>query len=131
MRAAFATLPRFENRRAGGLRAFLHRLVRSKLADRARQLASAKRRGEQLLPSTEIDEFASPQPRYVDPRYEQLERGLRQLPPEMREAIQLRRFDGLSSKEIAQRTGRSDAAVRKAYSRAIARLALLTVEDAS
>jgi DNA-directed RNA polymerase specialized sigma24 family protein len=40
----------------------------------------------------------------------------------MREVILLHRIDGLPSKDVAARTGRSDAAVRKLYSRALQRL---------
>ena len=64
------------------------------------------------------------EPCYSDPRYERLEHALRQLPRDMRDAVRMRRFEGMGSAEIAARTGRSDAAVRKLLSRAMARLTL-------
>ena len=67
-------------------------------------------------------------PTYGDPRYEGLERALLALPADLREVIRLRRFEGLSSQEVAGRTGRSDDAVRKMFSRAMAKLTLLLRE---
>jgi RNA polymerase sigma factor (sigma-70 family) len=69
--------------------------------------------------------LATPEPPgYHDrERYEQLERALARLPDEMRRVVVLRKVDGLSSKEAAAQLGRSDAATRQLYARAIARLA--------
>jgi DNA-directed RNA polymerase specialized sigma24 family protein len=47
------------------------------------------------------------------------------MPDDMRAVIQLRRFEGLSSQETAARMRKTDDAVRKLYSRAVARLSLL------
>ena len=78
------------------------------------------------MSDTVVDNLGTPvPPSYSDPRYERLERALQTLPPDMREIIRLRRFDGLSSQEVASRTGHSDDAVRKLFSRAMARLTLL------
>ena len=50
----------------------------------------------------------------------------------MHEMLLLRKVDGLSSKEAAQRTGRTDAAARQLYSRALARLSqILAVQHPS
>lgn len=69
--------------------------------------------------------------RYLDgPRYERLERALAALPDDMREILLLRKVDGLSSQEVAALQGKSDAAVRKASSRALARLTTLMSADA-
>ena len=135
--AAFAAMPQFEARpreeTAGGsgLRGFLHKIVRNKLVDRARHAAADKRKGAVPLTPSVSEGLADPHaaPTYSDPRYERLERALLQLPEDMRQLIQLRRFDGLSSQEVADRLGRSDDAVRKGYSRAIARLSLLMTDD--
>jgi RNA polymerase sigma-70 factor (ECF subfamily) len=56
---------------------------------------------------------------------EQLERALAALPDEYREVIRLMRVEGLPYAEVAERMGRSEVAVRKLLSRALARL----VED--
>ena len=76
--------------------------------------------------STPLEEAATaPPPAYDDPRFEELERALLALPKDLRDVLRLRRFDGLSSQETAARMGRTDAAVRKLYSRAMARLTML------
>jgi RNA polymerase sigma-70 factor (ECF subfamily) len=56
---------------------------------------------------------------------EQLERALAALPEEYREVIRLMRVENLPYGEVAERMGRSEVAVRKLLSRALARL----VED--
>lgn len=45
-----------------------------------------------------------------------------QLPPDLREVVLLRDYEGLDHGTIARMVGASDAAVRKRYSRALARL---------
>jgi RNA polymerase sigma-70 factor (ECF subfamily) len=47
---------------------------------------------------------------------------LEKLPPEQREALRLRYVDGLPSKEIADRLGKSDGAVRVMLTRSLAKL---------
>ncbi|MCR9245778.1 MAG: sigma-70 family RNA polymerase sigma factor [bacterium] len=124
--AAFQAMPRFEARQSGGLRGFLHKLVRHKLVDQARALQAKKRAGTTPLTPSQADGLAQPEaPTYSDPRYEKIEHALSQMPDDMRAVIQLRRFEGLSSQETAERMQKSDDAVRKLYSRAIARLTLL------
>jgi RNA polymerase sigma-70 factor (ECF subfamily) len=127
---AFRGLKDFDGQRPGGLRGFLNRLVRTKLIDRARALGRRKRSGGVPLGEALAESLAAPDaPVYDDPRYAALERALRELPPDLREVIRLRRFEGLSSKEAAARLDRSDDAVRKLYSRAMARLALLAQRE--
>lgn len=127
--AAFQAMPRFEARQSGGLRSFLHKLVRNKLVDHARALQAKKRAGTTALTPSHADRLAEPEvPAYSDPRYDTIERALAQMPDDMRAVIQLRRFEGLSSQEAAERMQKSDDAVRKLYSRAIARLSLLAGE---
>ena len=123
---AFAVLQRSPQPPAGGFAGLLRRLVRHRLVDRARALHRQKRAGAVVMSDTVVDNLGTPvPPSYSDPRYERLERALQTLPPDMREIIRLRRFDGLSSQEVSARTGHSDDAVRKLFSRAMARLTLL------
>lgn len=111
---------------AGGFVPLLRRLVRHRLVDRARALRRQKRAGEVAMTDSAVDGLGTPPPpSYSDPRYERLERALHALPTDLRDMIRWRRFDGLSSQQIAARTGQSDAAVRKTFSRAMARLSLL------
>lgn len=124
---AFRALPSYEHRHSGGLRAYLHSRVVNKIRDRARRMGTLKRDGAVPL-SHEIEaELASTEgPTYfAGERLEQLERCLAALPPEMARVIVLRKVDGLSSQDVAARIGKSDAATRKLYSRALARLSLL------
>ncbi|MEM7204555.1 MAG: RNA polymerase sigma factor [Planctomycetota bacterium] len=127
---AFQAMPRFEDRGRGSLRGFLHRLIVHKIQDRARA-ASAKKRDGAVPLTGELERHLAAsdapggEPTYRDGRYGRLERGLRALSPEMREIIVLRKVEGLSSKDAAARMERSDVAVRKLYSRAVARLTML------
>lgn len=129
---ALKALPRFEHRGAGSLRAFLHTLVLNKIRDRADTFGAQKRQGAVALTETVLARVgAAPAaaPEYFDPAYERLERSLALLPEEMRAVLTLRRIEGLSSKEVAERLGKTDAAVRKLYSRALAQLALAAREQ--
>lgn len=111
---------------ASGFVGTLVRLVRHRLIDRARKLQRRARLADVVVSDTVAGATpAAAAPSYTDARYERLERALAALPREQRDVIRWRRFDGLSSQEIAARTGRSDDAVRKLMSRAMARLALL------
>jgi len=47
---------------------------------------------------------------------------LEQLPEDQREALRLRYVEGLQSKEIAERIGKSDGAVRVMLSRSLSKL---------
>jgi RNA polymerase sigma-70 factor (ECF subfamily) len=52
----------------------------------------------------------------------QLQQALATLPEEQREALRLRYVEGLATKDIAERTGRTDGAVRVMLSRSLAKL---------
>lgn len=121
---AFQALPRFEPRGADSLRHFLHRLVLNKIRDRADTWKAWKRDPDQVQPVEALDHLADPRatPTYFSEAYARLEQALARLPDDMRRVIALRRFEGYSSREIAERDGRTDAAVRKLFSRAMARL---------
>lgn len=124
---AFRELPHFEPRATGSLRGFLHKLVLHKIRDRADYFA-AKKRGSPLPLDTDesVGALAPEEPCFYDSeRYERLERALEALPAEMRTSIVLRRFEGHSSREAAAIMGKSEDALRKLYSRALARLTLL------
>ncbi len=123
-REAFEVLRKNAEPPASGFTGLLRRLVRHRLIDRARAL---RRRGEPTALTDTLAEgvVAAGPPSYDDPRFEALERALLSLPADMRQVVQLRRFEGLSSQETAARTGRSDDAVRKLFSRAMAKLTLL------
>jgi RNA polymerase sigma-70 factor (ECF subfamily) len=125
---AFQALPRFEARGPGSLRRFLHTLVLNKIRDRADTFGAQKRAG--AVPLSEsvlavVEDPSSAAVRYHDGAYDRLEVALQSLPADLREVLVLRRIEGLASQEVAERLGRSDAAVRKAYSRALARLSTL------
>jgi len=60
--------------------------------------------------------------------YDRLEKALSDLPDEQREVVLLRKIEGFSSREAAEVTGKTDAAVRKAYSRGLARLSARMME---
>ena len=61
-------------------------------------------------------------------RHERIEEAMLLLPAEYREVIVLARQEELSHAKIGERLGRSEMAVRKLLSRAMARLVLLTRE---
>jgi len=135
---ALSALPRFEYRGPGSLERFLKTLVNNKIRDRADTFGAQKRSGSVPLSDSLAASLVAPptgspaeaSPGYYDAAtYARLERALAQLPDEQREVLLLRKVDGLSSQEVAERTGRSDDAVRKATSRALARLATLMSEE--
>lgn len=122
---AMGEIERFEPRGPRSLEHFLHVLVSRKIRDRADHFSARKRRGEEPLLEDRLEAGAGTDrlPRYHDEvRYERLEKALATLPEDMRRVVLLRRVDGLSSQETAREMERTDDAVRKLYSRAIARM---------
>ncbi len=128
---AFRALGGFEYRGEGSLERYLRTLVVNKIRDRADTFAAEKRAGGVTLDADLAASLAAPGaslegPTYRDAeRYERLERALNALSAEQRELIVLRKLEGLSSQEVAARLGLGDDAARKAFSRAMARLATL------
>jgi RNA polymerase sigma-70 factor (ECF subfamily) len=57
-----------------------------------------------------------------DAKEYRLARAVESLPPEQRDAVRLRYVDGLPTKEIAERLGKSDVAVRVLLSRTVQKL---------
>ena len=128
---ALHALQNFEHRGEGSLRRYLHRMVLNKIRDRSDTVRARKRSGAVPLDEDLAGQLTDPasELRYYDPeRFERLERGLRALPEELRQVLVLRKIDGYSSKETAERMGKTDAATRKLYSRALARLSRLVKE---
>lgn len=124
---AFRELPRFEPRGEGSLRRFLHVLVLHKLRDLADRAGAQKRAGGVALTDDLAARLPAPvdaAPAYADPAYERMERAIARLPDDMREVLVLRRIEGRASREVAELLGKSDEAVRKLHSRALARLSI-------
>jgi RNA polymerase sigma-70 factor (ECF subfamily) len=124
---AFRELPHFEPRGEGSLRRFLHVLVLHKLRDLADRAGAQKRAGGVALTDELAARLAAPGEgalSYADPAYERLEQAVARLPDDMREVLVLRRIEGRSSREVAELLGKSDDAVRKLHSRALARLSI-------
>ncbi len=129
---AFKALPGFEHRGKGSLRHFLHRLVLNKIRDRADTFKAGKRSGAVPLTDTLLGALngGSEEPVYHDgQRFERLERCLHRMDEEMRQVLLLRKVEDLPSREVARIMDRTDAAVRKLYSRALARLTVMMSEE--
>lgn len=128
---ALKELPKFTPERQGSVRALLHRMVVRKIQDRADSVSAKKRAGGVPLTDSVERSLATPaEPAYFDhERYERLERGLAVLPDDMRRVLLLRKVEGLSSKEAAEVMGKSDAATRQLYGRALARLSTWFAES--
>lgn len=118
---ALGEIASFEPRGEGALRHLLGLMVTRKIRKRAATFAAAKRRGTAPLETDVPDPRSAP--RYRDPdRYEALERAMDALEPDEREIVLLHRVEGAATKEIAARLKSTDVAVRKRYSRALAKL---------
>jgi RNA polymerase sigma-70 factor (ECF subfamily) len=130
---ALTALRKFEYRGPGSLERFLKQMVLNKIRDRAKAFGAAKRSGRHELAEGALDRLAAGEGQGVDyyeaEVYDRLERAVARLPDEMREVLVLRRIEGLSSLEVAERLGKSDAAVRQIASRALARLATSMVDE--
>lgn len=125
---ALRSLREFEYRGEGSLLRFLQRMVQNKIRDRADTVRARKRRAVGSLedvPHVEPIAPGSAVRYHAAEHFDRLERALGGLPADMREVILLRRIEGLDGKETARRLQRSDAATRKLYSRALARLSAL------
>jgi RNA polymerase sigma-70 factor (ECF subfamily) len=117
---ALGEIPKFTPRSPGSLRHFFHLLATRKIQNRAETFGARKRAGTRPL---DAEAMGIAGPRYRDPdRYEKLENALARLEADEREVVLLHRVEGVPTKEVAERMGRSDAAVRKLYSRSLARL---------
>jgi RNA polymerase sigma factor CnrH len=129
---ALSALKRFEYRGPGSLERYLKQMVLNKIRDRAKAFGTAKRAGNRIDSEATFAGLAAPGAAevgyYEAAVYVRLERAIAGLPDEMREVLLLRRIEGLSSLEVAERLGKSDASVRQIASRAMARLATTMAE---
>jgi RNA polymerase sigma-70 factor (ECF subfamily) len=118
----------FEYRGEGSFRAYLHRMVQNKIRDLGDWAHAGKRAGGVPLSESILSHMPSKEVEvtYFDMvRFEPLEKCMASLPKEMQEVLILRKIQGWSSKEVAQKLNKSDAAIRKLLSRAMGRLTLL------
>ncbi len=127
VRAAMHDLHEFQPQGEQALSRYLHVCVLNKIRKKAAFHAAQKRANE--VPLSDVLLAQLPQsgagPSYLDDeRWEQLERAMAGLPPEMREAVVLRSIEGLSNSEAAQELGKSPEATSKLFNRAIARMGI-------
>jgi RNA polymerase sigma-70 factor (ECF subfamily) len=124
---AFRDLKNFTPRGPGSYRYYLNRVILNNIRDRMRHFGALKRQGGELVSQSRLQDLPGKpaDETYFDPsgRFERLEREISGLPEEMRQVLLMRSVDGLASKEVAEMLDKSDAAVRKLYSRAVAQLA--------
>jgi RNA polymerase sigma-70 factor (ECF subfamily) len=131
---ASRSLDRFTYQNPGSFMAWLSRLADNAVVDAARHENRAKRRPEELvgLRSESNPHGAEPldlnTPSRVFARNESIDRLLRSLdalPANYREAILLAKFEGLTTSEIAERTGKSRADAALLLHRALKRFRAL------
>ena len=137
---AFKALQRFEYQGPGSLERFLKKMVLNKIRERAKYFGAQKRAGGVALDVNALGDLAAASqpglqsaanagPEYhAAETYGRLERAIASLPQSMREVLLLRKVEGLTSAEVAAQLGKSDAAVRKLASRAMARVAAAMAE---
>ena len=128
--AAARDMNQFTYQSPGSLMAWLSRIADHVIADAARYQNRGKRRAEELLRFRSESNPAGPEP--VDSetpsrlfaREETIQNLLKKLdalPAEYREMIVLAKFEGLATKEICERTGKSRESVALLLHRALKR----------
>jgi RNA polymerase sigma-70 factor (ECF subfamily) len=114
---------RFQGETQDDLRAWLVRILLNNLAETAQRYRGTRKRQvdrEVVLADDLVDSGPSPSAQVMAREQDdQLERVLGQLPNHYRDVIRLRHHEQLSFEEIGQRTGRSAAAARKVWVRAL------------
>jgi len=125
-------LSEFDDRGVGSFGAWLARIVEHKAMHAVRRYAGTAKRGGAAEISREergdTVNFAgsAPTPSQVAMRGElkdRVRRGMETLPPDYREIIRLRQEEHLAVSAAAARMGRTQAATKKLYARALAQLA--------
>lgn len=117
----------------GSFERFLHACVLNKIRNKADWFGAHKRANDTPLTDSVADQVGASATdlRYHDSdRYERLERAMAQLPDDLREALLLRRIEGLDNIETARMLGKTPAAASKLYNRALARLGALLQPEA-
>lgn len=135
-REALSSLSQFRgrDRETRALRHYLLKIAKHKIANRRRYWIAARRDPDRERPldqltgtGAEASSLGDSHVSVVDAEHaeklEHLRRILDGLPDDYREIILLARAEQLSHAEIARRMGRSEVAVRKLLSRALARVA--------
>jgi RNA polymerase sigma-70 factor (ECF subfamily) len=116
----------FRRQKPGSLDRYLHACVLNKIRNKADYYGAGKRHGDTALTDSMAGRLTSPGGDglgYADAeRYERLERAISMLPVDMREALLLRRIEGLNNEDTAATLGKSPEAASKLYNRALARL---------
>jgi RNA polymerase sigma-70 factor (ECF subfamily) len=130
--AAFLRLEGFEDRGDGSFRRWLGTIVENKVLDEVRHHVGAGKRdvrreidvqsGIVRLAGSARERSASADLRDAEDRA-QVERAMSALPEAQREVMRLAHEERLTMEQAAARMGRSLAAVRKLYARAVLRLA--------
>ncbi|MGA9762964.1 MAG: RNA polymerase sigma factor [Gaiellaceae bacterium] len=118
---ALRSLRRFRGEKEGSARAWLYRIAHRLLA-RQREKGRREARARQRLgmPIRDEDPFESIDNRVsIEPLQGQLRDGIDSLPPEQRQAVDLRVIDGLSYEEIAAKLECTSGAARTRVSRAL------------
>jgi len=126
-------LPAFRGQSPEQLSAWLRRILMRALGHEVRRYARVRKRAidcEQELPAgaggwDELVAASQLSPRTAAlqrEEREQLAAALERLPPDYREVIVLRHFEGLTHEQIAARMGRRPGAVRMLWARALAEL---------
>jgi len=114
---AYRSIGRLEWRGKRAFESWLFEIARHVLLGAAR---TARRRPHDVLERDPAQDEPSPSRQLRrDERFERLQRGLRGLAPEHRKVIELARLRGLSTREIAERMGRSPNAVSQLLGRAL------------
>lgn len=133
-REALNDLSRFEDRGEGSFRRWLFTRAENKIRDRGRFWGRERRAVERERPleagpgdgQAEVEPLASydtPDQRAAAREdLERLEAAFAELPDDYREVVVLSKLEGLTSREVAERIGRSPSATRTLLCRALARL---------
>ena len=126
---AIRSFPQFHGRSVPEFHRWLLTLFRNNLADAERAFQRTQKRDLRLEHSahrfgeTSLGEVISPSSVVArNERLDQLRIALRRLPESYQQIIQLRSYDRKPFEEIARLTGRTSAAARKLWTRAIAAL---------
>jgi len=129
--AALGRVLDFERRDGNSVRNWLLKVVELKARDAVRRYAGTARRAVDReisrghRPETAAIVGPGPSPSQEAVGAELAERAMHDLPEHYREVLRLARREGLSLREIAERTDGSREAVKKTYARALSRFTVV------